>query len=125
MLGTENRWLVALLLLWLVVPAWLLHLATDVTDLVDDPQVATLRTLAVAMPLATAAITYLHARANGVSHPLAKAALATVVLAALGWVAWVWTVDDHRGSGVVLSLPLCLVAVVAGALAGTRPSDGP
>jgi hypothetical protein len=118
----ESRWLVALTLLWLVVPWWLLRLGTDVADLVDDPPVATLRTLALVLPAVTACLLVLHGRANGVPRPLTKALLATVLLEALWLAAWIWTIDGRRGSGPGLAVPLCVAALLVGALVGSRPA---
>jgi hypothetical protein len=121
-LRPENRWLAALTLLWLVVPLWLLRLGSDVTDLLDEPPTLTLRVLSLVLVAGTLVLTLLHARANAVRRPVARSALTTLLMTSAGWVAWVWTVDGHRGSGPVLALPLCLLALVCGALVGSRPS---
>jgi hypothetical protein len=122
MLRAENRWLTALTVLWLVVPLSLLRIGSDVDDLLDEPLVSALRTLPLVLLVGTVVLVVLHVRANAGRRPLLKAAVTTVLLCALGWAAWLWTIDGHRGSGPVMAVPLCLAALVVGALAGSRPA---
>jgi len=119
-LRPENRWLAALTLLWLVVPVGLLRLGSHLVDSLDEPPVAALRTLPLVLLAGTFVLVSLHVRANAGRRPVLKAGVATVVLGALGWVAWYLTIDGHRGSGPVMAVPLCLTALVGGALAGSR-----
>jgi hypothetical protein len=121
-LRAESRWLAALTLLWLVVPLGLLRLGSDVGDLLDDPPVFALRTLPLVLLIGTVVFVALHVRANEGQRPVANGAFATVLLGALGWATWIWTIDGHRGSGPMMAVPLCLAALVVGALAGSRPA---
>jgi hypothetical protein len=119
-LRPENRWLAALTLLWLVVPVGLLRLGRDLVDSLDEPPGSALRTLPLVLLAGTVVLVSLHVRANAGLRPVLKAVVATVVLGVLGWAAWIWTIDGHRGSGPVMAVPLCLNALVVGALAGSR-----